>query len=101
MTADPPVPVEAPRYSWYHMLSAVIFIVFCLELGMALLVYPWSAFWDRGIFRSLRPEWRMIWDNTYLRGAASGLGVLNLYISLVEIFRLRRFVRRSHLRRGD
>jgi hypothetical protein len=27
----------------------------------------------------------------YVRGAISGLGVLNLYISLGEVFRLRRF----------
>ena len=27
----------------------------------------------------------------YLRGAISGLGVVNLYISLIEAFRLRRF----------
>jgi hypothetical protein len=34
------------------------------------------------------------WDNLYVRGAVSGLGAVNLYISLVEIFRLRRFARR-------
>jgi hypothetical protein len=27
----------------------------------------------------------------YVRGAISGLGVVNLYISLGEVFRLRRF----------
>ena len=32
--------------------------------------------------------------NTYLRGAISGLGVVNLYIAVVEAFRLRRFARR-------
>jgi len=30
-----------------------------------------------------------------VRGAVSGLGIVNVYISLVEIFRLRRFARRS------
>jgi hypothetical protein len=39
------------------------------------------------------PEWRLYWDNAYLRGAVSGLGIVNVYISLVEIFRLRRFAR--------
>jgi hypothetical protein len=37
----------------------------------------------------------MYWDNAYLRGAVSGLGIVNVYISLVEIFRLRRFARRQ------
>ena len=31
--------------------------------------------------------------NAYVRGAVSGVGVLNLYISFLEIFRLRRFSR--------
>src|SRR5205085_2785100 len=34
------------------------------------------------------------WENMYVRGAVSGLGVVNLYISFLEIFRLRRFARR-------
>jgi hypothetical protein len=61
-----------------------------MELGMFLVIFPWSDFWDRSFFSSLAPEWRLYWDNAYLRGAVSGLGILNVYIALVEIFRLRR-----------
>lgn len=103
MTVDPPVPPSGevtqesvpapPRYHWYHKVSALIFIVFCLELGMFLLVFPWSDLWDRHFLLSRVPELRQYWDNAYLRGAISGLGVVNLYIALVEIFRLRRFAR--------
>lgn len=84
---------EVPRYRWYHKALALIFIVFCLELGMFLVIFPWSDVWDRNLFPTLSPEWRAYWDNPYLRGALSGLGILNVYISLVEIFRLRRFAR--------
>ena len=31
-----------------------------------------------------------VWDNPYFRGALSGLGLLNIYISFVEVFRLKR-----------
>ncbi len=104
MTVDPPVPPgsgivqtpvagQAPQYRWYHKMSAVIFIVFCLEVGMFLVIFPWSALWDHNFFSMLAPEWHQYWDNAYLRGAVSGLGIVDLYISLVEIFRLRRFVR--------
>jgi quinol-cytochrome oxidoreductase complex cytochrome b subunit len=90
-----PIPApEAPRYRWYHVVAALIFIVFCMELGMFLVIFPWSEFWDRSFFFSLAPEWRLYWDNAYLRGAVSGLGIVNVYIALVEIFRLRRFARR-------
>ena len=33
---------------------------------------------------------RDVWDSSYFRGALSGLGLVNIYISLAEVFRLRR-----------
>ncbi len=92
---EPAIATEAPRYRWYHKVTALIFIVFCLELGMFLVIFPWSELWDRNFFSTLAPEWRFYWDNAYLRGAVTGLGIVNVYISLVEIFRLRRFARRG------
>jgi hypothetical protein len=92
MTEPMPTPeVSEPR--WYHKLTALIFIVFCLELGLFLVVFPWSEFWDRSFYSTLAPEWHAYWLNAYVRGAVSGLGVVNVYISVVEIFRLRRFSR--------
>ena len=78
--------VAPPRYRWYHVLSAVIFILFCLELGLFLVLFPWSQYWEANFFFS-----RRYWDSAYVRGGVSGLGVVNLYISLLEILRLRRF----------
>jgi hypothetical protein len=87
-----PVPVPPPAYRWYHKMSAVLFITFCLEVGIFLVLFPWTPYWDSNYFSALRP-WRQYWDNMYVRGAISGLGVVNLYISLVEVLRLRRFAR--------
>jgi hypothetical protein len=88
----PPVPPPAPR--WYQKMSAILFIAFCLEIGIFLLIFPWTEYWDANYFSSLLPAWEPYWDNMYVRGAISGLGVVNLYISFIEIFRLRRFSRR-------
>jgi hypothetical protein len=89
-----PMPVHMPEYRWYHKMSAVLFITFCLEIGFFLLIFPWTEYWDGNYFSALIPEWYQYWDNMFVRGAVSGLGVANLYISFVEIFRLRRFARR-------
>jgi hypothetical protein len=86
-----PVAVERPHYRWYHKMSAILFITFCLEIGFFLLIFPWTEFWDSNYFSSLIPEWHQYWDNMYVRGGISGIGVVNLYISFVEMFRLRRF----------
>ena len=89
-----PIPVPPPEFRWYHKMSAVLLITFCLEIGFFLLIFPWTEFWEDNYFSSLIPEWRQHWDNMYMRGAISGLGVVNLWISFAEIFRLRRFAKR-------
>jgi hypothetical protein len=83
-----------PTYHWYQKVSAVVFIAFCLEIGLYLLIVPWTESWDGNYFSALLPQMKTYWDNLYVRGAVSGLGAVNLYISLSEIFRLRRFARR-------
>jgi hypothetical protein len=88
-----PVPVHRPPYRWYHKMSAVLLITFCLEIGLFLLIFPWTDSWDKNYFAALAPRLRDYWANMYVRGAVSGVGVINLYISLVEVFRLRRFSR--------
>ena len=85
----PPQPV----YHWYHKMSAVVFVTFCLEIGLFLLIFPWTDLWDTNYFSTAVPAWSAYWGNLYVRGAVSGLGMVNLYISFIEIFRLRRFAR--------
>jgi hypothetical protein len=86
-----PVPVERPAYRWYQKLSAVLVVTFCLEIGLFLLVFPWTGYWANNYFSTLAPQWRQFWMNAYFRGVISGLGIVNLYIAFVEILRLRRF----------
>jgi hypothetical protein len=92
--APKPIPVSAPVYRWYHKMTAVVFVTICLEIGIFLVIFPWTDYWDANYFSSWIAEWHPYWDNMYVRGAVSGLGVVNLYISLIEVFRLRRFARR-------
>ena len=103
MPTDPQLPAAAdtepspvtppPTYRWYQKVSAVVFITFCLEIGLYLLIVPWTESWDGNYFSGL-PQMKIYWDNLYVRGAVSGLGAVNLLISLSEIFRLRRFAGR-------
>ena len=89
--ATEPEPAQAPRvYRWHEKLSSVLLILFSLELGRFLLLYPWiGGVWDHNFFSSVLH--RAYWGNGYFRGAVSGLGLVNLYISFAEMVRLRRF----------
>jgi len=89
-----PVAVPHPAYRWYHKAGALVLTVFCMAIGIFLLIYPWTESWNRNYFAAVAPEWNGYWGNLYVRGAVSGLGVVNFYISLVEALRLRRFTRR-------
>lgn len=89
--ATEPPPADAhPVYPWSQKISAVLLIIFCLELGCFLLVFPWvGEVWDNNFFSSMLRS--AYWNSGYFRGAVSGLGAINLYIAFVEILRLRRF----------
>jgi hypothetical protein len=80
-----------PRFRWYHKMIGLLFVILCFEIGLVLLVFPWSSYWESNYFGWITPEWRRTWVSSWFRGAVSGLGVVNLYVSLLEVFRLRRF----------
>ena len=88
-----PVAVPPSPYRWHHKAGALALTIFCMAMGIFLLTYPWTESWNRNYFAVLAPEWHAYWGNLYVRGAVSGLGLVNFYISLVEALRLRRFTR--------
>jgi len=92
--ADPQTPVEdAGKHSfrWYHKLVGLLFVILCFEIGIFLVAFPWSSYWTANYFSALSPEWSQIWGSPYVRGGVSGIGIVNLYVSLLEVFRLQRF----------
>jgi hypothetical protein len=56
-----------------------------LEAGFVLLVVPWSGFWDRNYFAQALPAVQDVLASNYLRGAVSGLGLVNIYVGLAEL----------------
>lgn len=83
------------RYRWFHKLGAIVYVFFCFEIGVFLILFPWLELWDQNYFSSLGPAWSNLWNSPYFRGAVSGLGVVDIGISFAEMFRLRRFARRQ------
>ncbi len=54
--------------------------------SLVLLIYPWLEWWDENYFSRFVP----VWTSGYLRGAVTGLGVVNLALSLGSMVRIRR-----------
>ena len=66
-------------------MKRLMFVTLTIELGLVLLVIPWSAFWERNYFGQLFPPLHSVITNHFVRGAISGLGLLNLVLGLKEL----------------
>jgi hypothetical protein len=64
----------------------VLLVLSWLELGLILVLLPWTAFWDNNYFLDRFPILIPILLNPYLRGAISGLGLMDAVLAL-EAFR--------------
>ena len=42
-STEPPALPAAPAHRWYHKVSAVALSVLCLEVGLFLLLFPWTG----------------------------------------------------------
>jgi hypothetical protein len=92
VAGHPDQPDAAPvptRHTWYHKLAIFLFIIVCFEVGAFLAVFPWTPQWETNSLANLLPWLRGVWGSSYFRGALSGLGLLNIYISLGEVSHLR------------
>jgi hypothetical protein len=74
---------------WARRISVVVLVLFCLELGLVLLVLPWTRLWVDNNLLLNHPALRNLAGNAFVRGAFSGLGLLDLWIGIWEAFRYR------------
>jgi len=50
-----------------------------------LVLIPWSAFWDRNYFAEALPLLHAVLTNNFVRGAVSGLGLVNILAAVAEL----------------
>ncbi len=80
--------VERNSLPWYSKLLRLCFIIFCFEIGVFLVVFPWMEVWEANQVAAYASWLADLWGSPFFRGALSGLGLVNIYISFVEILRL-------------
>jgi hypothetical protein len=52
---------------------------------LLLILVPWSPFWERNYFADMVPLLRDVVANNFVRGAVSGLGVVNMIAGLSDL----------------
>jgi hypothetical protein len=67
------------------LIRRLLYVALFLEVGLLLIVLPWSGFWDRNYFLAAWPGLRPVITNNFVRGAVTGLGVVNLCAGLADL----------------
>jgi hypothetical protein len=83
------------------VVRRLLFVVFFIEVGLLLIVLPWSVFWERNYFVHAWPPLRGVLGDSFVRGAVSGLGFLNLFAGFAELAPVFSARERRHLLVGD
>jgi hypothetical protein len=67
------------------LVRRLVLVTFFVEVGLLLMVLPWSAFWERNYFVYAVPVLEPLFTSPFFRGAISGLGLLNLGAAVSEL----------------
>jgi hypothetical protein len=71
-----------------NRILRLLLLLLWLELGLALILVPWSEFWEMNYFLYRYPGLAFFVKNSFLRGSISGLGLMNV-LFVLEAFRRR------------
>lgn len=66
-------------------MRRLLTITYFLEVGLLLVLVPWSAFWDHNYFAASSPLLRSVFQNNFVRGGVSGLGIVNLCAGMADL----------------
>jgi len=69
-------------------LTRLLFVAYFIEVGLLLILVPWSGMWERNYFAGSVPLIEPLIRNHFVRGAVSGLGVVSLLAGLADLARL-------------
>ena len=84
-------PPERPTRSqlWMRRIWLVVFVLFCLEVGIILIVGPWTRAWTENSLSISYPALHEFLMNGFVRGAVSGLGLVDFWIGIARAVRYR------------
>ena len=90
---SPPTPQPVETHTempvWLQRIFLVVYVVFCIELCVVLVALPWTALWTSNNLLVHWPEVRRFLAHGFVRGAISGLGLLDVWLGIAEAINYR------------
>ena len=74
---------------WLQRVFVVVYVLFCIELGLVLITVPWTRFWFNDGWMAQWPRLQHLMQQGFVRGAVSGLGLLDVWLGVLEAVRYR------------
>ena len=85
----PPPQKPRRRNLWVRRLWLIVFVLFCLEVGIILTVLPWTRIWTENSLLMGHPQLREFVMKNFVRGLVSGLGLIDIWMGIAEAVRYR------------
>ena len=79
-------PLKQPKRprKWLQRLWLVVFVLFCLEIGIILTVLPWTRLWSDNSLLLSYPGIREFMGHNFVRGLVTGLGLVDIWMGVAE-----------------
>jgi hypothetical protein len=78
-----------------NKLLFAIYVLYCFEVGLFLIIFPWMEFWKHNFLLYQYPILQVVFLNNYFRGAVSGLGLANIILGVWEIAHIKTYFKKS------
>jgi hypothetical protein len=88
LVMPPPHPPKR-RHLWVQRIWLVVFVLFCLEVGIILTALPWTRIWTENSLLLGYPQIREFLMQNFVRGLVSGLGLVDIWMGVAEAVRYR------------
>lgn len=94
LTALPesPPPSKPAAFSeplWLRRVKLVVAVAFCIELGLILVMLPWTRWWTENSLLFPYPLLRSVLHQNFVRGLISGIGLVDVWLGVWEAVRYR------------
>ena len=77
-----PPPKPSRSQIWMQRIWLVVFVLFCLEVGIVLMVGPWTRAWTDNSLTTSFPALHDFLMNDFVKGAITGLGLVDFWIGI-------------------
>jgi hypothetical protein len=70
-------------------LLIILYVLVTFEAGVFLFILPWISMWSQNFFADRSVLVATITHNYFVRGAVSGLGLVDVWLAAFELWRFR------------